>query len=260
MKRGLQILLAEIIFFSIFLLASCQKNPDVQGFINVDDEYEILISQVLTSEGGEPSLLIRSVELQECFNSYISYETITSINNTEIRINDIGVEGLCVSAQQVVEEIIELGLPVGSSTINISLRNIVDNYGSINYHDHKIELKLNSNDGLKVSKSTINRIQQDMRWGHFNTQEDESVTIINDYIDSIKKNSSVAKGDYGLFYLNQNDNLVDTELQEELTQSFIIYTDESFSDFQNMIESIKQNDPSLTFQATNYDGSTLNIQ
>lgn len=247
--------LLYIVFFLI--LIGCSKNTEDHSIVNVGDQFEIRLHQKLTPTGGVPSFLINSLEPQDCVNSVISHQTIFSDSKIELFLNDIYVEGSCILGNEIIRDEILLETQKEAIPIEISLMNIISNNGILFADDSGFELELKQFDGLKISKTHINKIRPNLIWGSYTLSNSDLSNQIKQYFQSLDNSEPIQKGDFGFFYLAQDGSVSIYNNEGEI--SFLISTDESFDNFNSKIQDFKTIDESLVLQATNYDGSAINI-
>lgn len=247
-----------LLLIGIFLtILSCSTEPENQSYINISDQYEIKIHQELSPEGGLPSIVLKTLEKQDCLNSYISNHTIYSEGKTQIFINEILVEGECISGNDFIDEEIKINSDHSHQDVEIVVKNIIHNHGIIQSTDEDIDLQLDNFDGLKVVKTHIHRIQPKMFWGSFSSNNSELINALQEYIGEIDLHLSKIKGDYGWFYMDNNENV--SVYESENDYGFMISTEEDLEKITLKLLEFKELDSSLVFQATNYDGRVINI-
>lgn len=248
-----------IIWSSLCLiLVGCSTEPVEEDFVNVQDQYELRLHQSLSPDGSLPSILVTSVETHNCLNSYISHIAVISEEKTRIYLKEILTEGECISGNEVVSEDILINTSNTALPIEINVKSIIHNTGVLYSNNTQFELDLHEFDGLKIVKTQINRVQPKMLWGSFSLDNNAVANQISDYLNEIDLDYSEPKGDYGFFYVAQDNSVSIYEEDRDFT--FLISSDNDFDNFKTKIEEFKQLDPSLTFEATNFDGSALNIQ
>lgn len=260
-KDYLQINILHFCLGISLLLFGCSKEPETQGFINIDDQYEIQLHQDLTPEGGQPALHVSSLEPHECTNSYISYQTLVSEEKLQLFLHDILTEGECETGNEIVSEHVPIAISSGSLPIEINLKNVVKNSGTLYTDDIEFDLKLDRFDGLKISKTTINKIHPRMIWGSYSLSNQSIADEIQVYLHDVDDITAIHKGDFGHFYLAQDNSVViygEEEKEERIT--FLITNKKDLSEFESKFQEFKLLDQSLTIQATNFDGSTLIIE
>lgn len=258
MKRS--ILTLKVIIYSAFisLMCSCQNDLVTEGIINIEDEYDLYITQSLDEKGSSVAMKVKSIKDQHCSNAFLSYSSNTNSETLELFLNRFHLEGPCEEGSNHAEEVIPLNLQHDSKPITINIAGAIRNQGDINIDNENFELDMQSNNGFKISQAKINRIKTNLKWGTFYSTQSETANLINSYFQSINNGIPVKKGNYGLFNLDQNGHITTNVNTEHI--SFAFYSNENFDDLKNYITEISAADNSLVLQLTNYDGRSLNIQ
>jgi len=239
------------------IFIGCSTDPVQEDFVNVEDQYELRLHQLLSSNGSLPTLQITSIETHNCLNSYISHIAVISEEKTRIYLNEILTEGECISGNEIVSENILINTSNSALPIEINVKSIIHNTGVLYSDNTQFELDLHQFDGLKIIKTQINKVQPNMIWGSYSLSNNGISDQISQYINEVDLDYSEPKGDYGFFYVAQDNSVKIYEDDSDLT--FLISSENDFENFKTKIQEFKQMDQSLVFQATNYDGSTLNI-
>ena len=247
-----------ILFLGLLLIMGCDSDPESESFVNVSYQYELRLHQGLSENGGIPAVQIISIEEQECKNAFISYQTLLNEEKILVYLNDIIVEDECETGNQKIRQLI--GLPVLSATtpIEIQLKDVIRNQGLLHKNDLEFELDLHQFDGLKITRTKVRRIREQMLWGRYSSNNEEVLESIDEYLKSIDRNDVKIIGDYGYFYLDHNREVHLDEASDG--NGFLISTDENFKEIKTRILELKEEFPSLEFEATNYAGSTMNIR
>lgn len=248
-----------ILGFLLILLTSCENDLGSESFVNLDDEYELFVTQELSPNGGLASLEIRTSHELACSNYSIPYELILNPQDILLIIDNLTIEGSCIAQPTIISEVVDFDLDNSEKNISISLQDVVSNSGKISSTEEEISLELQSNDGLKISKARINRIPKYMMWGDIEKGEASSISEINTYIESIRLSTDVKKGDYGYFYINNSNNLQFYDSANNSNNTFAFFSETSLMKIEEKISEIKENDPTLVFQMTIYDGQTINV-
>jgi|GEM_PF-6800202 len=250
-------LISAILLLSIGL-QSCQEEQDPTGFVNIADEYDLYITQVLGSDGGKGAIHIKSIEATMCSNAVLSHTLSTSNSTVELLINDVIVEGHCVEGPHHVAATLDLGVTHSNKDIIINIKNAVVNKGQFATNAKEFELKLESKDGLKINKTKINRIHKDLIWGGFSTDDEQVRNDIMMFLAERDKGFSIEHGDYGLFYIDQDNNII-SDAMADSDVTFVMYCNTDFETFKEELSILTESDLSLILNATNYDGNTVNI-
>lgn len=258
MKRGIVGRIIVLFTLTCIIFSSCQKDLDRTSFINLEDEYELSISQELSINGGLASLIISTTNEVECSNYSIPFQIENSSENIKVLLNKISLEGECIAPPSVINQPLNFRFYNSEKNITILFQDILSNSGKIKVTDEEISLNLTSNDGIKISKVKINRIKKNMMWGAVRSGTQSSIDDINNLFESINNGTDVMLGDYGLFYVNNSElQLYNSEYIP--AKSFVLFSDSELSDIRQEILKIKESDPSLVFVLTLFDGQTINV-
>jgi len=247
-------------FGSAFTLFSCSKDPLPQDYVNITDQYEVRLHQHLSLQGGLPSLQISSIELQDCINSYIAHQTIVSADKLQLFLNDILTEGECISGSEIVSEEVMINIANPELSIEINLKDVIKNSGILYTNNHEFDLELSKFDGLKITKTRLNRILPGMIWGSYSLPDEDIVQNLDAFINDSNDNLSKVKGDYGHFYVAQDYSTVIYKNENTENTTFLISYADDFENFEAKILEFKDLADGLVFQATNYDGKSLIIE
>jgi hypothetical protein len=238
----------------------CTKEPQTEDFININDQYELMLHQELTPNGGVPSLQITSIEPQECTNSYISHQTIITEKKLHLLLNDILIEGDCDKGSNYASENILVGPNAPEISIEISLKNVIENSGILYTRIREFDLDLHKFDGLKITKTKLNRIYPGMIWGSYSHSDENIALQIEEFLNNSNYNQSPLNGDYGHFYLAQDKTVTLSQIGIVSNNNFLISGNDNFEIFKTEILDFKNLADGLVFHATNFDGSLLIIE
>lgn len=260
--RGKLLTIKYLLFYIGFSIvySGCSKETESESFVNIADQYEIQLSQELSINGGIPSVIIASLEPQDCLNSYISHQTIFSEEKIQLFINEILTEGECESGNEIIREKISINPTKSKLPIEINLKSVINNSGVLCSSDLAFDLKLDKFYGLRVTKTHVNRILPKMIWGSYSLSDEVISQQIASYIKDLDSNEFTMRGDYGYFYKAVDNSITVYSNEIEGNTSFMITNTSDFEKFESKMWEFKQLDPSLIFQATNYNGSLLNIK
>lgn len=248
-----------LLLLSCFLFSSCQGDLENESFINLEDEYEFSISQQLSNNGGLASLNVKTTYELGCSNYSIPYELQINPESITVALSKVSLEGKCLAPSSYVNQSLDFGFQDSEKNITIRLQDIVSNSGKIKITEDDISLNLTSNDGIKISKAHINRVKKNMMWGSIQNGTQESIDKIGELFVSIDNGTVVKPGDYGLFYVANSADLQFYDTSYIPVKSFVLFSESELDDIEAEINFIKENDPSLVFNLTLFDGQTINV-
>jgi hypothetical protein len=256
--RGLYFLILGVLFCLIF--PSCESRLENQSFINLQDQYELIITQELSTNGGLAAMTIKTVNELECSNYFIP--SIIDLESVDIKVElyNVTLEDKCVSTPSYISQTVNFGLATGETNLTILLQDVISNSGKISVTDDEIAINLDSHDGIKISKHKINRVKKNMMWGSVKAGAPSSKESIKEFFLSIDSGTSVNTGDYGLFQVPINADLEDYGSSLFPDEQFVLISESSREDIESKIQEIKESDPSLVFELTLFDGQTINVE
>ena len=248
-----------LIFGCFFLLNGCSSDLEPINVINVSEKYELKLYQLLSKDGGMPALQVTSIDPHECENAYISHLAKITDEKIEVFLNDIIVEGDCIEGNEYVNLNVLLSNPLASMPVEITLANAITNQSTLHSSKTGFEIEFEQFDALKISRTKLNRIRPEMIWGSFYLSDIVVREQFLGYLESVDNSNIKLIGDYGHFFLEQDNSLIIYDQDEEYQFTFLLTTQEDFEIFETQINLFKELDPSLVLRATNYDGNTINI-
>ena len=260
MKKSRVLKLVVHCCLGIFLFSSCHNELEDQSFINLQDEYELIIAQELSEAGGVAALQIRTIQELECSNYIIPYQLDLNQEDIKLILNKASLEDQCVFPGGYITSQLNLDFHNAEKYISILIQNIIDNSGTIIATDDHIHLELSSNYGLKISKAKINRIKIGMMWGHVHNGTQNSINRIHELFVSIDNGKPLLPGDYGLFYVSNTADIQIYDSGSNQNHTYAMFSDSTYESIHNEILQIKESDPSLVFNMTLFDGKTINVE
>jgi len=249
-----------LLIICCFLFASCQNDLANESFINLEDEYELSISQELSINGGHAAMNIKTIHELDCSNYSIPYYLNINNENIDVIISKVNLEGACIDSSSYINQTLDFKFHNDEKNITISLQDIVSNSGKVKITEDDINLDLETNDGIKISKAKINRVKKNMMWGYIQIGKQSSINKIKELLNLIDNGTYVKPGDYGLFYVSNSNDIKFYETETTPISTFVFYSISNLSDIESDIQSIKETDPTLVFNLTLFDGQTINVK
>jgi len=201
MKRGL------LYVFVILCAMSCRDNLIPDETINVEDTFSIDLFEALDGADRSFQIKARSIESEECTNAIIGYTLKNSPSLVSVSFNDITTDGACEVGMAPAQSTVELGgIENGTYTMQLNLKEVVFNNGSLVVTDEAFELSMNSENGINLIRSELKRIPQNLVWGYVaydNTSLNEACNQLLTDATNLMIPSNLTDGYYGYFDLNQ---------------------------------------------------------
>ena len=242
-----------IVFTLVVLtITACTKESSTTNFVNLDSEFVVNINQKLTEEGPLSVLEFSTTEAQECGDSKIVYQLYNEEGNTNIIIDGISIVEFCQEDEKVISE--SILLKQGTTTLSISLRDIVKNTGHHIATPEQFRFEMNSTNGLIIERNQINRIPLQTVFGYIggtSSDIDNAITILNTHTQG-----DLTDGSYGLFTKREEDFALDN-YSIATNETSVYFLINNPTDFDNALLSIRETFPSLEFELVNAYGKKL---
>ena len=233
---------------------SCKKDPDKSTFVDVEKEFNIQPWEKLTESGGTFQLQISTVKNQDCGGTGINTNFSSANNKFVTTILSLKKPANCTGSLSPAQDSVDLGqLPKGTYTININLRDVVSNAGTLTVEDQKFRLDMNKIDGINVPKTEIFRVPKGLIWGSVSFDNAQNAVLAK-FLDKLSKIatavSDIPKGDYG--YFNVKDALnPDIKGQgtssKPTTKSYIYYLTSTNSALESIVKEYRDQGLELKF-------------
>ncbi len=192
------------------MMVSCKKDPNKDSFVDVEKEFNIQPWEKLTESGGVFQLQISTVKNQDCGGTGINTNFSSANNKFVTTILSLRNPATCNGTLSPAQDSVDLGqLPKGTYSININLRDVVSNTGTLTIEDQKFRLDMNKKDGINVPKTEIFRVPRGLIWGSVSFDNTQNA-ILAKFLDKLSKIatsvSDIPKGDYGYFNVKDASN------------------------------------------------------
>ncbi|HFA49044.1 MAG TPA: hypothetical protein ENJ95_08510 [Bacteroidetes bacterium] len=237
-----------LFFFAIALTGqSCSLTDNKKDtVVQVKDEFKINIIENL----GSPRQLffeLESLEEQPCQNSSIDKYIVVGENKISLFIEDIQNNSDCNPGMTIAAGIANAGSLLNHPyDLLVSVRETVENEGSLFVTGKKYELSLFSDDGIQVEHAVLNKVPENFIWGYA-AYDDETLGIstVANFIASLEEIAQAKQMDagyYGHFTINENEEI---EMRKQPAQNFSTPFFYEFTGSSIQLESILQQYRSL---------------
>ena len=194
------------IFLSILLiisLYSCQKDPGQRDLILIPDEFVLDLSQKITSEGPTPSFYFTTLDRVDCkTKDLVTYYSQVG-KKILIYLDRIQLEEECEGVERFLSKEIYSYIPFGTFDVEIKVRNIIENSGTLKINAQSFTLEMKTSYGFREGKSLIRRIPPNHIWGNIHCKSgcpNGIESIFKTYMEGYVQDSDVLEmGEYGLF-------------------------------------------------------------
>ena len=257
------------LFFLVVAFSNCKKtelNPSV--IINVEDDFYIDIFENLDDKVFH--ITVKSIQQQDCQNALIDYSLDTSDEDQiVISINDIIEPETCIpgNAPAFVSIPIE-NVEERSYNIQINLKDVINNKGSLTISNTDYFLGMNTENGIELLHKILYKIPKNTIWGYVGYEEENGKTTAESFIKEIEDISTNMNidggydiGYYGYFNILEDRNFsLSSEPEDKFHTSFIFSFDGASQEITAIIDSYCNSNPGINFIVFNEEGEELKCE
>lgn len=244
----------KVILFSLVLclyLQGCSvlEEPDELSIVNISADYVVELSQSLQLGPNLLMINVQSTETKNCQNSYIDLSTNVTGDQIQLILGEVIHSNPCDQIDGFIEAESFFEVSPRQYSINISLKNVVQNHGVINVSLDRYQLNLESENGIYIKDPMIKIIPDGYVWGKINLDEiGPQSTLETVVLEAHQKNSlhNLEDGNYSHFIIKDGEiQLPQEDITDTLTKSFIVKQEESFEEITKRFETF-----SLQYKST----------
>ena len=235
------------LIFSVALLiiGGCKRDGSEQiKVIDIKKEFSIQPWEILKESGSEYGFLIASTE-KKCDGTKIRIVPLVSQSDVSINLQAFINPDSCFNTTDVVRDTTKLGLlSNGSYALQINLKDVVLNSGTLSVSDTKLSVQMQSTDGITIPVTDILRVPQGTIWGtiKYNTDQENLVTAFSDSLKTYAHNFSLVNGNYGYFQFIDNSytpNPTATTTTFTKQKTYFMRLDKPLKSLTNLIQNTK---------------------
>lgn len=237
------------------LLLSCSKETTQIDILNVQEEFIVDMSQTLTEQGSVATLDIYTKETQPCKASTILYDIDQLDDNTRVTINEISETIDCPSTSGIVHTMVNLGSIEEVINIDIAIRDVAINKGTLSQINDQYQIELYSSTGVELRRSAVNLIPKKLVFGTISGEGPELINSISDQLE-YQYGTSLKNGDYHYFTISNNGNIeiTSTQFVEGVDNYFLIENEDIFI---SELQELRAQYPTITFDFINGFGAKI---
>lgn len=203
----------------LFLSIGCTSdNSDTQPDIipTIEDEFNVQLWEHLTPNGSAFSLLVETIDDQDCLNSVIMNEVSIQPSNLVVNLNGIEHPENCMEgAAPAIADVSFANLANGNYDLEINILSLIKNNGFIEVSPGAIKIELISHDGLHISNNEIFRVPNNTYWGYIALDKVNLAAVSSSFLEEIEilqDDHSFVDGNYGHFKISGDNNTVDFDV------------------------------------------------
>lgn len=248
------ILLATV---SIFMLSCNEDSLDPTFFFDLDTEFNIRPTHILSHSGQEYGISIAAIDPNICDDAMIVHQKSVVNGISVIKINDIINSDNCHSSDfdpSVVVDISELS--VSNIALKLSIGDIVENSGNLVIDADGASLIMASSDGIRITDDRLLHLPNDAIWGGISAigNHEEAAMSFMDALKDINTTDNWIDGYYGHFKVQNDQYDIFSQTPLTLHQTIAITTDQSWQEIESLASSYESDYPGLEIKLFNTQG------
>lgn len=204
-------MLKQLLLFVLvgIMISSCITDPTTDEILNIENEFKISLSQNLTKEGSQLSLITQTLVGQDCSDNEI--ESYLALNNDQTlvyNIEEIQKGSNCENGPYFVNTQNNIAVDNQDYHISIYLKNALESSGTLIINDEAYELQMTSLTGISIGKTYVKKIPSDILWGSIKIENTLATPyfVYEQFDENIQSALSMehglTSGDYDYFEIN----------------------------------------------------------
>ena len=236
-----------ILAIFIFIIG-CSKDPQEVNIYSIPDEFRLDMHQAVSNEGSQPAFKISTIESRMCIDDKIIV-TISKIGqNIGIDILSIDKAPECNGLPGRISTDVYAFMQPGTYNIQVILKDQIKNDGRLTVDEEQFSLSLSTDHGLELGQLNIKKIPDQLIWGYVGIEERSTdpldQTLYEALLPYMSQISAIEKGDYGLFSINNEGEIIFDDLGNLILQKkFLMKMEGSKTDISKVVEEFKDNHP-----------------
>lgn len=202
-----------VIMAALFAAGSCQLEELPDPIIipnNIKKEFYIDLQEYLHPTNRQLRFIVKTIESQDCENSTVATDYITTGREINLSINDILPPNDCIEGSAPAKTEVFAGpLSSGSYSLEIALRNLVVNNGRLSVNAESYTVNMETQEGITLLHNSLLKVPTDAFWGYVVCKESEWEALQSKLDDqlaglAVPADDIYRDGYYGHFEINSN--------------------------------------------------------
>jgi hypothetical protein len=252
--------LGALLFLLIFTIG-CKDEPTEEGVdVTIESEFNILLWESLEESSRTFNLNVETIKSESCENTLIDITPFIASNIVSINIHNIPSPD-CPSPTFTANANIEVGILNSQSyeTV-ISLKDVIENEGTLIVEDDYYELTMNAFNGIVIPENRLYKVPQNTIWGYIasdNSNADSVVDFIDD-IEDVTASQDYIEGYYGYFsVLNNKLTILNQDILQSSVRTFGFSYQGDNSDLINILSTYRSQYAGVEFKIFTSTGEEL---
>jgi hypothetical protein len=200
--------LGALVFLLIFTVG-CKDEPIVEVVdVTIEDEFNILLRESLEENNRTFNLTVETIKLESCENTLIDVVPSIVGSNISFTIHDIP-ESNCSEPIFTATAIVDVGsLDSPSYEMIISLKNVIQNQGTLMVENDYYELEMRDFNGIVIPEKRLYKVPQNTIWGYIASDYSSADSVSDGFINELAEVSDdqdYIDGYYSYFSVVDNE-------------------------------------------------------
>ncbi len=192
---------------SVLTLGCKRDTSDQSKIIDIKKEFSVQPWEILKESGSEFGFVISSIE-KKCDGTKMRIVPNILQNGFTVNLQSFITPDTCFNSSDVVRDTVRISqFANGNYTLQINLKDVIINSGTLTVSDTKFGVQMLSSDGISVPTPELLRVPQGTIWGtvSYNSSQESAVSAFTDSLKTYAHNFSLVNGNYGYFQFTDNN-------------------------------------------------------
>ncbi|MFK7775005.1 MAG: hypothetical protein AB8F94_22890 [Saprospiraceae bacterium] len=253
--------IVAIVFFLIFTLGCKDNSIEEDVNVTIDDEFKVLLWESLEENNPTFNIKVETIKSESCENTLIDVAPSIAGNNISFTIHDIP-EPDCPAPIFVADANVELGmLDSQSYEMIISLKNVIQNQGTLKVESDYYELKMKELDGIVIPEKRLYKVPQNTIWGYIASDNSDADSVSDGFITEltdVTEDQDYIDGYYGYFSAENNDlTILKQNIAYNSVRTFGLSYDGNTADLIDILNSFRSQHANVEFKIFTSKGEEL---
>ncbi len=184
------------------LINGCKKSANDVKIIDIEKEFNIQLWEKLEETGSSLQLVVTTIQQQSCGGTRIDMSSNKIFNNLTVTIKTLIPPPVCTGSMQPARDTLTIGkLDKGEYGLNINLKDVVLNSGTLSVYDNQYNIAMKNEDGITVTLPELMRVPVGTIWGNvsFDSANESKYLKFIENMNKIAEPLNVPNGNYGYF-------------------------------------------------------------
>lgn len=253
--------IVTIVFLLIFTFG-CKPDPIVEDVnVTIEDEFKILLWESLEENDRSFKFNVETIKSESCENTLIDIAPSVVGNNISFTIHDIP-EPDCPAPIFIADANMEIGsLTIESYEMIISLKNVIQNEGTLKVESDYYELKMKELNGIVVPEKRLYKVPSNTIWGYIASDNSNADSVADGFLDelfTVTEDQDYVDGYYGYFSVVNNDlTILKQNISQGSVRTFGFSYDGDTVDLMNILSDFRGQHTNVDFKIFTSKGEEL---